>query len=205
MAASACENGFYSVEGLTSCTECQEGFECPSIYNDWEIACTAGFYSASGQSKCTICPAGSFCSGGTKRNDCATPKWSIQGSSKCNDCPIGYSCLDPSQRPQICELGFYSDSSTAGTCASCNTGAFCPPGSTTSIGYSGEVPNGFYVSASGFAPCASTNFGGGGDATSCEICPAGYACPEATPGVNSTNARVPKSTFACQAGYYSML
>jgi hypothetical protein len=193
--AQICGAGYYSTSGLSACTACSRGYECPTSAMTAQTQCTAGKYTSStAQSACLDCAAGYACPSTNTISDrtaCASGTYSLSGENVCTACPTGYYCPSTTATTTtVCASGTYSTGSQS-SCTTCAAGTYCT--STTAAGVA--CPAGKY-SNSGSTSCTSVPVGyyaaSSGTATA-SICTSGYYCP-----VVGLTAQI-----ACSAGRYT--
>ena len=158
-----CPDGWYSLGGAWNCTVCPAGYYCPTDSTDGKpLACTGGATSAAGSTTCQVCPAGFSCPNAYTQIACVTGTYSLSNQTSCTVCPPGSYCPSTTLAPISCPAGTFSIGGSVAFCTSCN--------STASTAYYQNETN----------------------KTTCNICPAGYMCP------NSYSNPVP-----CPIGYVS--
>lgn len=207
-----CGWGYYANKtGETFCTECPEGYYCPSGYDD-PISCPKGFscskvwnidssnYYYYGSNIVKACPQGTYAN---KR-----------GMAACTTCPAGYSCPDPTAAPvacpkgtasnpyggywsyssgcQSCQLGTYQPKTAAVSCGVCPEGYYCPNPTTARTCPPGTYRNNYIKVTKPRKSDDSNNYYYINPGTKCIPCPAGYY----------TTSYGSKICTKCPRGYY---
>ncbi|XP_070551430.1 uncharacterized protein [Ptychodera flava] len=204
-----CNAGSYAVNGSDSCSECQPGFQCPTVQMESQIPCDQGWYSnGTGSQSCLECSAGYYCTPSVQ-TPCNDGYYSLSGSTSCTLCPGGYQCSDPSISPQPCLAGTFSFNGSL-SCVDCDAGFYCPTNATQE---QTQCPSGWYSSSGDTActectagsyctptsqtSCASGYYSDAGQ-TSCDLCPGGYECSDASsPQICSEGTYARNGSVAC--------
>jgi hypothetical protein len=213
-----CEPGTYCANGLSTPTNCPQGYYCPNYASNLQIACPSGYYCPNtgtsdpdDTTNFKLCPVGYYCPKGTiSPIQCEAGYYSrSQGatsSSDCDACPAGYSCVGGSNLPyttdplddtaswsQKCTAGYYcAAGSSSVTAAQCSRGYYCPTASVTQYAC---LPGTYQGSAgqSSCDPCPAGYYCDGVDGTTYTTCPKGFYCPSGTTFSNE---------YPCPAGTY---
>ncbi|CDW71823.1 cast multi-domain protein [Stylonychia lemnae] len=125
-----CSDGQYSDEGSGICTDCEQGFACPSKESSqMRIDCSKfkGLYGETTKlQKCSVCPSGYYCPyGSSLKIQCDSGYFSQQGADKCFQCPPGYECPNRDQNSIApCKLGTFSTGAKQ-HCDICPAGYSC--------------------------------------------------------------------------------
>ena len=78
-----CQDGYFSLYGTITCTECPVGHYCPTDRKDMmPLPCEPGdFQDLTGQTSCKSCSSQGY-----------TKHYSLFGATTCHPCPAGYEC-----------------------------------------------------------------------------------------------------------------
>lgn len=123
-ACTTCPAGYQCpTQGMTSPTQCANGFFSNASSNACTIICPAGQYAAWGQSQCSICKNGSFSSSQkTSCSTCESGYFSNSGASQCEQCAIGtYAPTSQSSVCLSCTAGKFNKNKASTSCSSCTT------------------------------------------------------------------------------------
>ena len=168
--AAACEEGTYGgAPGLVAqadCTTCLVGHACPEGADAPEPCSPGSVASTAGLGACAKCGAGSF--------------MNVSGQSVCFVCPAGSYCTEGAAAALPCPGGTFSGSGGLGAsdqCSACPAGSFCFAGATEAA----ECSKGTYAASERSQLCAACPEGKYQNvegAMACDVCEAGFTCPE---------------------------
>lgn len=161
---------------------------------------TPGLVGLRNVSECLDCPAGKRClgDGSTNPNDCPAGNYCQNGLVTL--CEAGYRCPAGSKAPQPCPYGTYQNSEGQSDCLTCPARRYCniSDNGGTLIGTINPIDcdsGHFCPAGSGFQiPCPPGTFSNSTRTLVCEICPAGYYCPD--PGMTDVD-----DTYKCDPGF----
>ena len=165
------QTGQTSVSGL-----CQEGSFCPlGSDSSTQVVCTAGHFCPTGSPSATPCRPGTF-----------SPSTGLANQTQCRPCTPGSFCNQSGLTTPsgLCSPGFYCPGSVVyfqPSSFQCPVGMHCPEGSHIPL----SCLPGFFTNTT--------------QASSCQVCPAGFFCLP----VNSFNAS--SAYRPCPAGFYCPL
>lgn len=164
-------------EDLASCSDCPQGYYCPTAITTEPLPCGKGNYSASGAIVCTSCAVGRYCNVNATGEDFM---------NKYRICPAGVECPGGmSYQPQLetdpCRIGHY-----------CPRGDINPLPVPCPVGtFNGEIGR---EQVSECEPCrAGWYCNAEGLTEPQDECPGGYYCPKGTGDY---------TVFPCPIGFY---
>ena len=213
-----CEPGSFSIGSQTTCTPCVAPAYVDTAGSNGCNTCPPGH--ACNATTATECEIGTFSVGSqTSCTPCSPGEYNTaKRLSSCQDCPPGFECTTSAATPcspgsfsiggqetcTACTIGEYQSSSGAIACLSCprdhectlSTASLCAAGETSAEGSDSCTPcsEGTYRPGgfiNGCVDCPSGSFASSTGAAMCEVCSAGYFCPNST------------SEVICPAGTYS--
>ena len=186
------EQGYYSPEGETYCSECPRGTAClyDAISNNYTLTvCLPGEYRVPGNTACMDCPAGSKCPIVSQPPvNCPPGHYSYDRQTDCQPCPGGKACFNGTS-PQYCPTGYYSED-LDDECHIVEAGWFSPNKWT--------APN----------PCSLGTFSYS-KSLNCTDCPPGWECPDTTTFATATKCELgtfsagrQTSCTSCSPGFF---
>uniref|UniRef100_A0AAV2J154 Uncharacterized protein n=1 Tax=Knipowitschia caucasica TaxID=637954 RepID=A0AAV2J154_KNICA len=177
-----------------ACKRCREGRFCPAGSAGPGLPCARGRYCPAGTLEEIICPHGTF-----------TPHQGAISIKDCLKCPAGFYCPAGTSDPVPCPSGSFNPLEGQGElhdCRACYAGKactqvalkapdvdcmqgyVCPPGSSKPNSQNNACPPGTLSNRTDLT-----------DRSQCQRCPARYACPRGTGGIQ-------RPPVSCFAGHY---
>lgn len=192
-----CPRGTYGPSTARAvCPPCPAGFYCPDVGMNSSLDCPLGFYCDEGSMNPSPCPAGRL---GTRLN--------LQNVTECELCPAGKFCKNLTQPSGACAAGYL--------CAAGSTSATPTGVANLTLNTNGVCPLGHYCEAGTVSavPCNAgqyLNLVGSDEASDCQACPPGFACPESgmsqplvcTEGYYCAAGSISVTAVECPAGTY---